>query len=58
MRLGHYVYVEGSKEEVVVQRVLERMRAMKAMAGDDTETLEAILADLFGPDDPARSTSA
>ena len=27
--------------------------AMKAMSGDDTETLEAILTDLFGTDDPA-----
>jgi hypothetical protein len=33
-----------------VQRVLQRMRAMKAMAGDDTETLEVILADLLGDD--------
>jgi hypothetical protein len=48
-----YLYVEDSKEEVVVHRVLERMRAMKAMSGDDTETLEAILTDLFGDDDPA-----
>ena len=33
--------------------VLERMRGMKAMSGDDTETLEDILAELFGTDDAA-----
>jgi hypothetical protein len=48
-----YLYVEDSKEEAVVRRVLERMRAMKAMSGDDTATIEAILADLFGADDLA-----
>jgi hypothetical protein len=48
-----YLYVEDSKEEVVVRRVLERMRAMRAMSGDDTETLEEILAELFGADDVA-----
>jgi hypothetical protein len=40
----YYTYAEGTVEETVAATVIARMASMEAMAGDDTELLDAIAA--------------
>ena len=47
----HYAYAEGTVEEAITHTVIQRMATMGAMAGEDTDLLEAIMARLV-EDDP------
>ena len=40
----HYAYAEGTVEEAMCLRIVERMAAMEGMAGDDTSLVEALAA--------------
>jgi hypothetical protein len=44
----YYMFAEDTIEEEIVQTVIGRLRTMKTMIGDDTETLQAIEALLSG----------
>jgi superfamily II DNA or RNA helicase len=44
----YYMFAEDTIEEEIVQTVIGRLRTMKTMIGDDTETLQAIEALLAG----------
>ena len=46
----HYAYAEGTVEEAITNTVIRRMAAMGAMAGEETDLLDAIMARLAEDD--------